>query len=116
MALANRTLARAETLAAEFGIDCTGSDYERLLDEVRPDFVDICTAVETHRAIAAAAAARGVAILCQKPLAPRIEESEALVADATCHGVRIMANDNWRWQGWYRELRHLIEGGAIGTP
>jgi predicted dehydrogenase len=116
VALANRTLARGEALAAEFGVERVDSDYERLLDEVRPDFVDICTAVETHRAIAAAAAARGVAILCQKPLAPRIEEAEALVVDATRRGARIMANDNWRWQGWYRELHTLIEGGAIGAP
>jgi Predicted dehydrogenases and related proteins len=116
VALYNRTLDRARALQAEFGIDKISDDLAALLDSVRPNFVDICTAAETHLPLARAAAERGIPVLCQKPLAPSLAEAEQLVAACEAHQVRLMANDNWRWQGWYRELKRLIEAGTIGEP
>jgi D-apiose dehydrogenase len=116
VAVYNRTLERARALQAEFGLDQVSDDYETLLDTVRPDFVDICTAVETHLPLARAAARRGLPVLCQKPLAPRIEDAEELVRVCRQHGIRAMANDNWRWQAWYREAHRLIATGAVGSP
>jgi predicted dehydrogenase len=112
----NRTLDRAEMLRSKFGIEQIGTDFATLLEKVRPDFVDICTAVESHLPLARLAAARKIPILCQKPLAPHLGESEAMVACCESSGVRLMANDNWRWQGWYRELKRLLEAGTIGPP
>ena len=28
--------------------------------------------------------------------------------------VRFMANENWRWQPWYREIKRLLDAGEIG--
>jgi len=116
VALYNRTLERAHVMQAEFGIEAISENMEALLETARPDFVDICTAVETHLPLARAAAARGLPVLCQKPLAPRIADSEELVAACAAGKSRLMANENWRWQGWYRELRRLIDAGTIGAP
>jgi predicted dehydrogenase len=116
VALYNRTLARAQALQVEFGIERVSDDFAVLLDTTRPDFVDICTAVETHLPLVRAAAARGVPVLCQKPLAPRVPEAAELVRVCEEAGVRLMANDNWRWQGWYRELKRLLAAGTIGAP
>jgi len=116
VALFNRTLDRAKAVQAEFALEAAGDDFAMLLENTRPDFIDICTSVETHLPLARVAAARGLPILCQKPLAPHIEQSEELVAACEAHAVRLMANDNWRWQGWYRELKGLIDAGAIGAP
>jgi D-apiose dehydrogenase len=116
VALFNRTLERARALQEQFAIGQTGDDFAALLEVTRPDFVDVCTAVETHLPLVQAATARGVPVLCQKPLAPRIAEAEELVRVASERGVRLMANDNWRWQGWYREAKRLLEAGAIGAP
>ncbi len=116
VALYNRTLERARPLQAEFGIEAASDNYTQLFDTVRPDFVDVCTAVETHLPLVRIAAERGVPILCQKPLAPKLGESEQLVVACEARGVRLMANDNWRWQGWYRELKRQLATGAIGAP
>jgi predicted dehydrogenase len=116
VALFNRTMERARALAKQFGIEQVNDDFAALLEVTRPDFVDVCTAVETHLPLVRAAVARGLPVLCQKPLAPRIEEAEELVRVAAERGVRVMANDNWRWQGWYREMKRLLEAGAIGAP
>src|SRR5688572_20685307 len=60
VALFNRTLERAKALQIQFGIERVADDFETLLDAARPDFVDVCTAVETHLPLVMAAACRRV--------------------------------------------------------
>jgi len=116
VALYNRSLDRARTLQGEYALETISDDYESLLDAVRPDFVDICTAAETHLPLALAAARRGLPILCQKPLAPHVVLAEELVAGCEAQSARLMVNENWRWQGWYREMKRLLVAGAVGVP
>lgn len=114
--LVNRTLPRAQELAARHGIRVVGTDLVALLGELQPDFVDICTAVETHLPLTAAAVAAGVPVLCQKPMAPTLAESRELADLAAAAGVPVMINDNWRWQAWYREIKRLLDAGTLGVP
>lgn len=107
---------RAETFARDFGIGKFYTDAAIMLDSRRPHFVDIVTRPDTHRPLAELAASRGMHVLCQKPFAPTIEESEAVVATCEEANVRLMVNENWRWQPWYREIRNLLDSGAIGEP
>ena len=39
-----------------------------------------------------------------------------MVEVAEAAGIRLMIHENWRWQPWYREVRRMIEQGAIGEP
>lgn len=98
--LYNRTPAKAQELAARFGIGRVSGDLRELLESTRPDFVDICTAVETHLEFVRIAADLGIPILCQKPVAPSWEESVELVDYCRARGVPLMINENWRWQCW----------------
>ena len=49
VALYNRTRAKAEALAAEFGVGAVYDDAEALIRREKPDFLDIITDVGTHR-------------------------------------------------------------------
>jgi predicted dehydrogenase len=31
-------------------------------------------------------------------------------------GVRLMVNENFRWQDWYRKVKEILESGVVGTP
>lgn len=42
------------------------------------DFCDICTPPFTHRALVEAAAARGIGVVCEKPLAPTLDDAVAM--------------------------------------
>ena len=116
VALANRNRARADAVATKFGIPRTygWDDLAGMFDRERPDFVDIITPPETHLEIVRLAAARGIAVICQKPLAPTREESAAVVAAARSAGVRFLVHENWRWQPWYREIRRQLDAGTLG--
>ena len=115
-AISNRTESKARKMMAAYGIPRFYADWREMIDSERPDFVDIITPPETHEAICSHAASRGVAIVCQKPLAPTLEESARIVRNAAAAGVRFMVHENFRWQPWYREIKRLLDSGRIGTP
>ena len=70
---ANREAARALFPAARIH-----ARAEDVLDKEALDFCDICTPPFTHRALIERAASRGVHVLCEKPLAPTVEDTEQI--------------------------------------
>ena len=89
------------------------ADGTALMDAVRPDAVDIAAPMEFHADLCRAAAARGIAIMCQKPLCPTLEQARALVAEIGDR-VPFMVHENWRFRPQYRLARRWIEEGRIG--
>jgi predicted dehydrogenase len=116
VALANRSVDKARANAALYGIPRAygWDDLAAMLDTEKPDFVDIITPPETHLEVVQLAAARGITIICQKPVAPTWEECVAVVDTARRAGVRLMIHENFRWQPWYREIRRLLDAGTLG--
>ncbi len=113
-ALYNRTESRAREIMTQYGVPRYYADWREMLDAERPDFVDIITPPETHEEMCAYAAARGVHIICQKPLAPTLAASRRIVANAEAAGVRFMAHENFRWQPWYRAIKQIQTERLIG--
>lgn len=113
-AIYNRTESRAREVMAQCEVPRYYADWREMLDAERPDFVDIITPPDTHEEMCAYAAARGVHIICQKPLAPTLPVSRRIVANAEAAGVRFMVHENFRWQPWYRTIKRLQSEGAIG--
>jgi uncharacterized protein (TIRG00374 family) len=60
------------------GVRCY-SLAEELLDRESLDFCDICTPPFTHRPLVESVATRGLHIVCEKPLAPSVEDAEGIV-------------------------------------
>ena len=115
VAVCDEDSARAEALARDFGIARSYSDAAYMLETEKPDFADIVTRPDTHSALAELAAERGVHILCQKPFAPTWAEAVKMVEGAEAAGVRLMVNENWRWQPWYREIKRRLDADEIGN-
>ena len=116
-ALCNRTVDKARALADRFKIDPAHvyADLDQLLaHEPGLDFVDIATAPNLHRAQTEAAAAHGLHVLCQKPLAPSLDDAQAMLAACQQAGVLLSVNENWRWRSWYREVQRQLRQGALG--
>src|SRR3712207_324136 len=79
VALYNRTLSRAEECGRKFGVESVYDDVDLMLEETRPDFVDIITDVDTHFKFASIAAARGIDVVCQKPMAVSLEQAAQML-------------------------------------
>lgn len=108
---------RAQAFAGRYGVARFYTGLGEMLTQEQPDFVDIVTRPDQHLPMARAALQYGVHALCQKPLAPTLAEAEELVALFPPGApARLMVNENWRFQAWYREIRRLLEAGVLGTP
>jgi predicted dehydrogenase len=105
---------RAAQFAHDFGVARSYTDPATMFEAERPDFVDIVTRPDTHLPLAQLAAQHGVHVLCQKPFAPTLAEATRIVEAGEAAGVRLMVNENWRWQAWYREIKRRLDAGEIG--
>jgi predicted dehydrogenase len=116
VAICNRSRGKAEATAAKYGIPAVFDDLPRMLDEVKPDLVDIITPPETHLDSVRECAARGLAMVCQKPFTPTLAEAREAVRIAEDAGVTLLIHENYRWQPWYREMHRMLAAGVLGVP
>lgn len=76
-------------LAASFGLPAY-ADPQAAIDATRPDAVDLCIPTPWHRPMVAICAARGVHVLCEKPIALTGADARAIRTMATKAGIRVM--------------------------
>jgi myo-inositol 2-dehydrogenase/D-chiro-inositol 1-dehydrogenase len=106
----------AAKAAKDFGIPYWISRYERVLEDPNVKAVLVCTSTNTHAEIVASAAAAGKHIFCEKPLALDLEEIEAALAAVKKAGVILQVGFHRRFDPTFRQLKKLLELGAIGKP
>jgi len=116
VALVDTDGSKAAEQAERFGVNATYSDLASALEEHDVDFVDLATPPPTHLDLVRTAAAAGANILCQKPLAPTLAEVDEMIRVADRAGVSLVANENMRFQPWFRKTKELLDSGAIGRP
>lgn len=115
IALCDPDLQRATDRAAEFAVGAVYDDAAQMLDVERPDALDIAAGHAAHGTLVELAAQRGVAVLCQKPLAPTFAEARN-IAEITEGRTRLMVHENWRFRPWYQLARDWLNEGTIGEP
>jgi predicted dehydrogenase len=113
-AICDRVDERARAVAGQFGIPRIYTDWKEMIGREQPDFIDIITPPETHEDMCAFAAASGVHMICQKPLAPSLEAARRIVETAGSAGIRLMIHENFRWQPWYRKIKQIQTERTIG--
>jgi predicted dehydrogenase len=113
--IADPDRARAEARATTFAIPAVFDDAARMLDTTRPDAIDIAAGHEAHAALCSLAAERGIAILCQKPLAATLAAAERIATEVGDR-VRLMVHENWRHRPYYRQAKAWLASGSIGRP
>jgi predicted dehydrogenase len=116
VAIYNRTASKAEAIAREFGIAAVYDDAEKLLREVKPDFVDNITEVGGHKPLSLLCAKHRVPCICQKPMAASLADARAMVAAFRKAKTPFFVHENWRWQTPMRALKGILESSVIGAP
>lgn len=105
---------RGAELAARIGVPYVG-DYDELFAWA-PDAVIVTTENVHHRAIVERAAAEGVHVLCEKPIATEVADAEAMVAACAAAGVILMIAYPVRFASQFTALRQHLDAGALGDP
>jgi predicted dehydrogenase len=111
--LADVEVERARDSGAAHGIPSFAST-EALLDETRPDFLVVATPHPAHEEATAAAAARGVHVLCEKPIAHTVAAADRMIETCRRAGVLLGIDFNQRTTPAYIRAHHLIAEGQLG--
>ncbi len=113
VAVADPVQAVAEARAQEYDANAY-SDYKDMLRDEELQAVSICTPPPSHREITEAAAARGLHVLCEKPLAMSVAEGEAMVNAARRAEVILMTAFCNRFYTPIAKAKEWIDAGKLG--
>ena len=116
VALYNRTRAKAEALAREFGVPAVYDDPEELLRHETIDFMDIIAHVDVHSELVHLAARYKIPVICQKPMAPDLKTARQMVEVCREAGIPFMVHENWRWQCPIQQVKKALQEGEVGRP
>jgi predicted dehydrogenase len=86
--------------------------FEELLEYT--DIIDICVPTDLHKGYVLEAAKAGKHILCEKPLALTLEDSQAMIEACEAAGVRLFNALVVRFFPQYRAAREAVMAGQIG--
>ncbi len=90
------------------------TDFSALLEQEKPDVISLCLPTFLHARYAVAALEKGVHVLCEKPMALRQEECEAMVRAAREAGRILLIGQVLRW--WPEYITLQTEIARRGTP
>jgi predicted dehydrogenase len=103
---------KAELAGAKYGVRPTQDLTEILNGGI--DIVDICLPTFAHKDYCLKAAARGMHVLCEKPMAMNGEECAEMIDCAKANGVKLMIAHVLRFWPEYTFIKELIETNRLG--
>lgn len=106
--------ALAETRAGEFGFARASGDWRAVIDDPEVEVVSVTTPNRFHSEMAIAALEAGKHVWCEKPMAPRLVEAEAMREAARRAGRVAMMGYNYIQNPAIRHIARLLGEGAIG--
>jgi len=110
--LVDPDLSRAGTLAAALTRARVAASYEQVSDDI--DAAIIATPPWLHSEIAMPLLARGIHVLCEKPLAESVADARAMIEQAERSGAYLCVNHNRRAFPALRRVKELLGSGAVG--
>jgi predicted dehydrogenase len=105
---------RARAFAKRWDIPRWYADYDDMLESERLDAVANVTVDAMHAPISLAAVAKGLAVLCEKPLATTLADARAMRDAAKKRGVVTQVNFSYRNSAAAQAAATLIRAGGIG--
>jgi len=112
-AVADLRPAAARALAEELGCAAFASHRE-MAERVRLDAVLVCTPPASHAEICLDFVARGVAVLCEKPLALDAACARGMVEAAEEAGVALTMASKFRYVDDVRRAKSIVASGILG--
>ncbi len=104
----------AESTAKRHGVPHWYTDPQKLLDELSPDFVAVCTPNVYHKKWTIAALKAGANVACEKPIAVTYADAKEMWDTARECGKMLFPCQCMRWRHYMMKAKELAESGALG--
>lgn len=116
LAVTSRNLDRAKDYAARHGVPKVHANAAELVADPEIDAVYIATPPGAHLEHVLLAAAAGKAVYVEKPMATTHRDCLEMIAACERHGVPLFVAYYRRALPYFRELKELLDSGAVGEP
>jgi predicted dehydrogenase len=116
VAIADVNPAFAADTARRFGFERAEGGWEAVAAADDVDVVSVVVANPLHRPIVEGLLAAGKHVLCEKPMAPTVEDAEAMVAAAEASDRETGIGFVFRRSPAVNAIRDQVASGAIGRP
>jgi predicted dehydrogenase len=116
VAVGSRAQETADRFGDEYGVPRRYSSYEALAQDPEVDVAYIATPHTLHRDNTLLCLNAGKAVLCEKAFAINARQAEEMVALARRNQLFLMEAMWNRFHPVVREMRRLLDDGAIGEP
>ncbi|MBX3087420.1 MAG: Gfo/Idh/MocA family oxidoreductase [Cryobacterium sp.] len=114
--IADSNVNLAESVAARYGYERAVSSWQEVASATDIDAVSVVVHNALHREIAEKLLTSGKHVLCEKPLAPSVEDAQAMVAQAQTSGHLGRVGFSYRRSPAFAALREVILRGDLGRP
>jgi predicted dehydrogenase len=114
VAICGRNEEATRAAAVRFGYESYYTDWRKMLDDDRVQLFDNGGPNDAHAEPSIVAAQAGKHILCEKPLGRTAEESKTMLDAVQKAGVKHMVAFNYRFVPAIRQIRKIVESGALG--
>ena len=108
-----RTQKKGEDFAQRWGCQWY-DDYEKMLDDAKPDVVTITTPSGAHLEPTEACARRGIHVLCEKPLEITVERVDQMMRAARDAGIALGGIFPQRYNAVVQTIREAIKQQRFG--
>ena len=115
VAVVDRDLDKAAVIANITGGKAYSS-WESMLEELVPDFADICLPSGLHRDAVVSALEQGMDVVVEKPFAIELSDIDAMIESSRRTGRRLMVAHVCRFMPQYVYSRDLVMSGKLGQP
>ena len=113
-AIAGRNEAAVKEAAKRYGYQRYYTDWREMLKDDSVQLFDNGGPNDAHAEPSIAAAKAGKHVLCEKPLGRTADESKRMRDEVMATGVKNMVAFNYRFVPAIRQIRKLVESGALG--
>ncbi len=100
---------------AETGVNTLYPSWQEMIEKEELDIVQAAAENSAGADIVEAAAAKGMHVVSEKPMAARLSQAERMIAAAEKAGTQLMVNWPTAWSPPLNTLTKLIKDGAIGN-
>jgi predicted dehydrogenase len=104
----------AADTARRYGYERTETDWRAVIDAPDIDAVSVAVANNLHREIVEAALAAGKHVLCEKPLAPSVDDAQAMVDAAAATDRVAGVGFTFRRSPAINAIREQVRNGHLG--
>jgi len=116
IAIADLLSEKVKEILPEFPDDGIYKDYRDLFKKEDLDVVSVVTNGPTHAPVTIAASNAGIRhVMCEKPMATRLSDAEAIIKTITKNKTRLAVNHTRRHSVNYARLKEMIGKGIIGN-